>query len=78
MPERIQQAIGDIEIGKIYTGKVSKIIDFGAFTEQLEEVIARFGPGRASSAEGDAKASGFAEPETSGSCSNRSELLRVS
>jgi polyribonucleotide nucleotidyltransferase len=29
--ERVQQIVGEIEVGKVYTGTVSKIMDFGAF-----------------------------------------------
>ena len=33
--EKIKQVTAEIEVGKVYTGKVSRIADFGAFVEVL-------------------------------------------
>ena len=33
--ERIKAIVADVEVGKIYTGKVNKIVDFGAFVNIL-------------------------------------------
>lgn len=33
--ERIEQVVGDLEIGKIYDGEVVKLMDYGAFVEVL-------------------------------------------
>ncbi|MEN8850072.1 MAG: S1 RNA-binding domain-containing protein, partial [Glaciecola sp.] len=32
---KIEQVTAEIEVGKVYTGKVSRIADFGAFVEVL-------------------------------------------